>query len=167
MYKIKSIICSIYICYYLRLAEEQRAEFETRLQRILLEIVNVYNPEDNEHECGNLFSKIKNRKLSIELSSENFNRFSDLLRIEEEFLIEQIELDRSINKNQILKENLFLLFLSVVTKMPFIIIGKPGTGKSLGVQLIYNSMRGKYSKTNFFKQYPKIITRNHRNFYKR
>jgi len=56
-----------------------------------------------------------------------------------------------------LKKNLFLLFLSVVTKMPFIIIGKPGTGKSLGVQLIYNSMRGKYSKTNFFKQYPKII----------
>ena len=157
LYKIKSIICSIYICYYLRLAEEQRAEFEMRLQRILLEIVNVYNPEDNEHEYGNLFSKIKNRKLSIELSSENFNRFSDLLRIEEEFLIELIELDRSINKNQILKENLFLLFLSVVTKIPFIIIGKPGTGKSLGVQLIYNSMRGKYSKTNFFKQYPKII----------
>ena len=158
LYKIKSIICSIYICYYLRLTEErQRADFETRLQNILLEIVNVYNPEDNEHECGNLFSKIKNRKLSIELSSENFNRFSDLLRIEEEFLIEQIELDRSINKSQLLKDKLFLLFLSVVTKIPFIIIGKPGTGKSLAVQLIYNSMRGKYSKTNFFKQYPKII----------
>ena len=70
LYKIKGIICSIYICYYLRLVEEvQRAEFETRLQRILLEIVNVYNPEDNEHECGNLFAKIKNRKLSIELRS--------------------------------------------------------------------------------------------------
>ena len=57
----------------------------------------------------------------------------------------------------LLKENVFLLFLAVVTNIPLIIIGKPGTGKSLSAQLISKSMRGKYSKNKFFKKYPRII----------
>ena len=47
--------------------------------------------------------------------------------------------------------------MSVVTKIPLIIVGKPGTGKSLSAQLIYNSMRGIYSKKPFFQKYPQII----------
>ena len=47
--------------------------------------------------------------------------------------------------------------MAVVTKIPLIIVGKPGTGKSLSAQLINNSMRGKYSKKDFFKKYPQII----------
>ena len=45
----------------------------------------------------------------------------------------------------------------MVTKIPLTIVGKPGTGKSLSAQLIYNSMKGDYSKNEFFKQYPPII----------
>ena len=83
--------------------------------------------------------------------------FSDFLRIEQDYLIDQIELDKGIDKNTLLKENIFLLFLSVITNIPLIIIGKPGTGKNLSTQLIYKSMRGKYSKNKFFQQFPQII----------
>ena len=68
----------------------------------------------------------------------------------------QVKPDKGIGKNQSLKENLFLIFLGVVTEIPLIIVGKPGTGKSLSAQLIYNSMRGEYSKNSFFQNYPKI-----------
>ena len=85
------------------------------------------------------------------------NQFSELLKIEEEFLLKQIKLDNGIDKNKLLKENLFLLFLAVITKISVIIVGKPGTGKSLRVQLIYNSLNGKCSKNEFFKKYPPII----------
>jgi hypothetical protein len=37
----------------------------------------------------------------------------------------------------------------MVTKVPLIIGGKPGSGKSISVYLIYKSMRGKYYKKNF------------------
>ena len=77
--------------------------------------------------------------------------------MEETFLLEQIDLDQGIAKNQLLKENVFLLFLAVVTTIPLIIVGKPGTGKSLSSKLINNSMRGEYSKNEFFKQYPQVI----------
>ena len=163
LYKIKSIICSIYLCYYIRLTnEDKRGNFENKLQEILLQIANVYCPENKENQEGNLFSKIRYQKLKEEIRKKNFKQFSDLLKFEEEFLLERIEKDKGIGENQLLKENLFLFFLAVVTKIPLIIVGKPGTGKSLSSQLIYNSMRGKYSKptkkgnTSFFSRYPQI-----------
>jgi len=160
--KIKSIICSIYLIYYIRLTnDDKRSNFESRLQNKLLDIVNVNYPENKDNQKGNLFSKIMYNDLKQDLSEVTFTKFSDLLKIEENFLLEQIDLDEGIGKNQLLKENIFMLFLAVVTKIPLIIVGKPGTGKSLSAQLIYNSMRGKYSKQkgdkkNFFLNYPQI-----------
>ena len=46
-----------------------------------------------------LFEKIKNEKLKQELSDKNIEQFVDLLKIEEEFLLKQIELDIGICKN--------------------------------------------------------------------
>ena len=39
------------------------------------------------------------------------------LRIEQEFILDKIELDKGIGKNTLLLENVFLLFLSVVTNI--------------------------------------------------
>ena len=44
LYKIKSIICSIYLCYYIRSKDEyKRRNFDYTLQKSLLNIVNVYS----------------------------------------------------------------------------------------------------------------------------
>ena len=159
--KIKSIICSVYICYYIRLTEEKRNDFENNLRKILLKIANVHCEDKKDEKRGDLFYQIRYEKLRYELRDKNFTKFSELLKIEEEFLLDQIELDKGIGKNQSLKENIFLSFLALVTNIPLIIVGKSGTGKSLSVQLLYNSMRGKYSKLkngkkSFFANYPKI-----------
>ena len=163
LYKIKGIICSIYICYYTRLTnEDQRNNFQTELRTKLLNIVNwgEQNKGQKSNNSGDLLNQIiyqKFRKdLEGHLGGKCFENFSVLLNIEEEFLLEQVEPDKGIGKNQSLKENLFLIFLGVVTKIPLIIVGKPGTGKSLSAQLICNSMKGEYSKKEFFKNYPKI-----------
>ena len=187
LYKIKSIICSIYLCYYIRLIDDtKRAQFDVQLRPILLKLVNsitIPQKEENNTEIkngdgkseeksernkeetnkkeeskeGSLIDNINYEELKMDLRDQKISQFSDFLYLEEEFLINLIELDRGIGKNNLLKENLFLLFLSVVTTIPLIIIGKPGTGKSLSAQLIYKSMKGKYSKEKFFRKYPQII----------
>ena len=165
LYKIKSIICSIYLCYYIRLVqEEKRNNFNNRLQKALLKLVNsVENKakdesiEEEKSENISLIDKINYKSLKEDLRQETVEHFSDILKIEEEFLLDKIELNSGIGKNNLLKENVFLLFIAVTTKIPLIIIGKPGTGKSLSAQLINKSMRGKYSKEKFFKKFPQII----------
>ena len=66
----------------------------------------------------------------MDLREQKIIQFSDLLKLEENFLINLIELDKGIGKNNLLKKNVFLLFLSLITTITLIIIGKPGTGKS-------------------------------------
>ena len=158
--KLRSIICSIYLNYYLRLTDAAiRTNFEFELRPILLNLINKDNQITGK-EGGNLMDQINNEDLKFELMGrpeESINNFSDFLKIEEEYVLNQIELDEGIGKNALLKENVFLLFFAVNTNIPFIIIGKPGSGKSLSAQLIYKSMRGKYSKNKFFQLFPQII----------
>ena len=157
LYKIKSIICSIYLCYYIRLIEEEkRSNFNYKLREILLSIVNDGQKNEKGKE-GELFDQINFEELKKDLKLEQITFFSDFLRIEEDFLLDKIELDKGIGKNNLLRENTFLLFLAVITNIPLIIVGKPGTGKSLSAQLIYKAMRGIYSKNKFFQKFPKII----------
>ena len=157
--KLRSIICSIYLCYYIRLTDQdKRFNFEASLRPTLLKLVN--NDKNYNDKGNDLIKEIKNKELADEIATrpeEIIKNFSDFLRIEQDFLINQIELDKGIGKNTLLKENVFLLFLSVITNIPLIIIGKPGTGKSLSAQLINKSMRGKYSKNKFFQKFPQII----------
>ena len=103
-------------------------------------------------------TKIKDFKNEIEnRPDEIINNFSDFLKIEQDYLIDQIELDKGIDKNSLLRDNIILLILSLITSIPLFIIGKTDTGKSLSTELIYKSMRGKYSKNKFFQQFPQII----------
>ena len=163
LYKIKSIICSIYLCYYFRLIDEStRTQFDIKLKRLLLKLVNS-NGADKEISKndkfgeGSLIDNIKYQELKIDLRDLKINQFSDLIKSEEDFIINLIEIDKKIGKNNILKENIFLLFISIITKIPLIIIGKPGTGKSLSADLICKTLKGKYSKNNFFRKFPEII----------
>ena len=69
------------------------------------------------------------------------------------FLLEQINIDKGkgIAKNNALRENIFCEFFCLINKVPLIICGKPGTSKSLSVQLILDSMKGSSSLNDFFK----------------
>jgi len=49
------------------------------------------------------------------------------------------------------------MFTAINTRIPLIICGKPGCSKSLSFNLIFKSMKGKYSNHLFFRYYPLII----------
>ena len=159
--KIKSIIISIYICYYIRLTEKQaREEFDINLMNEFLILINNNTIDSNSNETD-LLSKISNKEFIEDIKHRNkisqFKHFSKILEIEEEFILDKIELGKGIGNSRSLRENLFLLFVSLGTNIPLIIIGKPGSGKNLSTHLIYKAMKGKYSTNDFFKSYPSII----------
>ena len=67
-----------------------------------------------------------------------------------------VEKGKGIALNRALKENLFTCFTCIVNTVPLIIVGKPGTGKSLSFQILYNTLKGVFSDKEFFKKYGKI-----------
>ena len=67
-----------------------------------------------------------------------------------------IEKEKGIALNRALKENLFTTFSCIENNVPIIIIGKPGTGKSLSFQILFNTLKGESSEKAFFRNRGKL-----------
>ena len=140
---------SIYFCYYLRLYNKNEQKiFEDKMEKNLKSIIDELIEE-----------KKSNENLQIETYNDfKFNEFP--LKIERE-IANYISIKRGIAKNKTLLENLFVVFVCLNTKIQLYIIGKPGGSKTLSVQLIFESMKGKDSFHEFFKFYPKIYVKSY------
>ena len=85
------------------------------------------------------------------------NDFLKIPKREENFIINNIKIEKGIAKNRALLENIFSLFVALNSKVPIFIVGKPGCSKSLSFQLINKSMQAMGSESSFFKNYPKLL----------
>ena len=127
--QVYSIILGIFICYYLRFKDSnERKELAIKLSYIIKKFNNSYKD------------------------------FLFLPNKEELFILNNIELEKSIAKNRALLDNVFSLFTAINNKVPIFIVGKSGCSKSLSVQLIKKSMKGSLTNNILFKNYPKIIS---------
>ena len=93
--KIISIICSVYLCYYIMLIDEnKREEFNNKLKESLIILFNSVqtaetdkndkakedNNDDNEGK-DDISSKIQNKSLKLFIQENGINHFSDFLRV--------------------------------------------------------------------------------------
>ena len=105
-----------------------------------------------------LNEKVYRKKLADELNKYYNKNFLFVPKKEVERIARQmaIEKEKGISLNRALRENLFTIFTSIINTVPLIIVGKPGTSKSLSFQILYNSMKGQYSDKEFFKDKGKL-----------
>ena len=83
----------------------------------------------------------------IKIPNKEINSITNEMKTEE---------NGGIALNHALRENLFTCFICIDCSIPLIIIGKPGTGKSLSFQILYNSLKGEYSDSDLFKKKGKL-----------
>ena len=122
-----SLNMSIYLCYYLRINDKTyRNELAQELSKIF----------KNEHNlAGNFISFPEN---------------------EIKNLTKEMEIDEGIALNRALKENLYTCYTCIEANIPLIIVGKPGTGKSLSFNILYNTLKGENSKKVIFRDKGKL-----------
>jgi hypothetical protein len=89
------------------------------------------------------------------LSSGNFLR---VVKREQDRFLDQMELKPGIGKNAPLKENIFVIITCILNQIPLIITGKPGSSKTLAMNLINKSFKGNISSKDFFKRYPTFLS---------
>ncbi|XP_023932493.1 E3 ubiquitin-protein ligase rnf213-alpha-like [Lingula anatina] len=80
----------------------------------------------------------------------------DIIRGEQEDLLDRMELPEGTAKNTALRENVFVILISILNHIPIFVVGKPGCSKSLSMQLIRSNLRGKDSRDPFFKELPQL-----------
>ena len=78
--------------------------------------------------------------------------FSQAFRMELEWFTNKMELPPGIAKTQALMENLFAIVVCTVTHTPLIIVGAPGSSKTLSFNLAITNLKGSESKMDFFRE---------------
>ena len=125
-----AIILGVFMCYYLRISDNKtREKFSQEMT-------------DKMRDLDEFFDR---------------KSFLDIPYREEYYILDNIEIEKGIAQNRALLENIFSLFVAINTKIPIFIVGKPGSSKTLSVQLINKAMKGSSSNNFFFKKYPRII----------
>ena len=110
------------------------------------------------------YLRIPNKKVKNDLLNEptfkkyykdikHFSLFPNQIM---EHLGNEIIKEKGIAKNKALKENIFTLFFCIINRIPVFICGKPGTSKSLSVQLLFNAMVGESSSSKLLQKFPRL-----------
>ena len=130
---IKNIVLALAHCYLSRLpTAELRKEYRTQM-------MNIFSVKDNRMT-----------------SNESLDTFAAILRMEEEDYLDRMELPPGTARNAALRENVFVVLVCILNKIPIFVVGKPGCSKSLSIHLIRSNLRGRDSKDPWFQELPKL-----------
>lgn len=79
------------------------------------------------------------------------------LKEQEDIFIRELKLPiNGVALNRALKQNVFTAFVCIMNKIPIIIIGNPGSSKSLSVNIIASNFNGNGSEVDIGRKYPEI-----------
>ena len=71
-------------------------------------------------------------------------------------VLQETYIQKGIAKTKGLKENIFLTWLCTAVRMPLMIIGPPGSSKTLAVNIVINNSKGKESQKLFYRNRPQL-----------
>ena len=77
--------------------------------------------------------------------------FSEAYNGELRWFINQVELPPGIAKTEALMENVFAIIACIMTHTPLIIVGEPGSSKTLSFNIVAANFKGKESKNKMFR----------------
>jgi MoxR-like ATPase len=79
----------------------------------------------------------------------------DIVTIEQMDYVRRLKApDEQIALNNALIEYVFGCLVCLLNKIPVLLIGNPGSSKSLSMRLIQSNLRGKGSPSEFCRQFP-------------
>ena len=74
----------------------------------------------------------------------------------QEVLLDNMILGPNIAKNAALRENVFMMTISIELRIPLFLVGKPGSSKSLAKSIVAASMHGRASEKELLKQFKTV-----------
>ncbi|XP_071798757.1 uncharacterized protein [Asterias amurensis] len=130
---------------------------EYELRGIILALAHCYHSRlasaDDRKLYREKISKIFKRRNHSEFSKRHIE---EVIKCEQLDILNRMELEDGIAKNEALRENVFVVLISILNRIPVFLVGKPGSSKSLSMQLIRSNLRGPDSKDKYFKTLPAV-----------
>ncbi|CAI2169350.1 17607_t:CDS:2 [Funneliformis geosporum] len=127
--RIRSYVLALGLCYHSRLYEHELRK------KYCYEMGQIFQTHD------------------IKVGEEIFIK---IIREEQEYYFSRMRCPPNVAKIEVLLENILVLIVCILTKIPVFVIGETGLSKSLAVRLISSNLRGPESSDDYFKTLPKV-----------
>jgi hypothetical protein len=137
----------------------QSFEFKIRanFNRCMIEALgHVYYSRLSRKSRAQYLEHIAHSAANFALYTFNSRHFAKQLHESQLRFTKLMEPPKGIALNEALCENLFMIFVSILNKIPIFIVGPPGTSKSLAIDLIAKSMRGQGSNNAFLRKHQSV-----------
>ena len=131
----------------------QSYDGKPEIKSIVLALAHCYLSRLQTEQLRDKYITSTTRVVSFDVSEDDF---SAIIRIEQEDYLQRMELPPGTARNTALRENVFVMLVSILNRIPVFVVGKPGCSKSLAIQLIRSNLRGKDSKDPFFRTLPHL-----------
>ncbi|EGD81489.1 hypothetical protein PTSG_02206 [Salpingoeca rosetta] len=82
--------------------------------------------------------------------------FESIIQQLQQKFCENVSLEEDVALNSALKENVFVTVVSMLNKLPCMIVGKPGSSKTLALQVISANLQGPQSRNPFWRRFPAV-----------
>jgi len=126
----RASLLSLFLCYYFRLTSSKKR------QEYLIFLINYITRYDSNVTLESISTLLHNEKMS---------------------LVDKMELPLGTAKNRALTDNIFVLFTCILNRIPVILSGRPGSSKTLAIQILISNLKGKKSKHPFFRDQFELI----------
>ena len=101
-----------------------------------------------------MINKLERLFIQHKIVAKNHSYMTSAIMDEEKKLLDRIselkKIPEDIAQNSALLENLFSLFVAIYSQIPIFICGKPGSSKSLSVDIITQTFKAKSPKDSFY-----------------
>jgi hypothetical protein len=69
---------------------------------------------------------------------------------------DNVDVEEGIAMNHALAENLFVTLVCVLNRIPIFLVGKPGSSKTLTLQVIASNLQGTASRNPYWRRFPAV-----------
>eukprot|EP01060_Flectonema_neradi_P020833 TRINITY_DN2832_c5_g1_i4.p1 TRINITY_DN2832_c5_g1~~TRINITY_DN2832_c5_g1_i4.p1 ORF type:complete len:4086 (+),score=767.97 TRINITY_DN2832_c5_g1_i4:3344-15601(+) len=131
----------------------------------ILAIAHVFyfrlsSSEDRERLLSKLSLSLRERAdATFDCSGWSWLRGTQMVKLIKQTmnaLCSKLEVEEGIAMNQALQENLYVTMICIFNKIPVFVVGKPGSSKTLTLQVLANNLKGDQSTSDYWKRFPAL-----------
>ncbi|CAF2907340.1 unnamed protein product [Rotaria sp. Silwood2] len=137
-----------------RISNQEFTEQTTLVALLLTYYLRLSSFEMRESYLNNISVVLKNKFRNWSHVPTFLTR---LLQKQQKNLMTKIKLPPGTAINRALIDNIFVLFACILNRIPVILCGKPGSSKTLAVNIILNNLKGKRSNQKLFHTLPELV----------
>ncbi|KAK8894420.1 hypothetical protein M9Y10_022854 [Tritrichomonas musculus] len=147
----RAFIIGLSISFWIRLSDQKPSPHEDSFRKKFIDNVCEYWRKLLEWDAA--------AEVKESFPAPTFDEWKGIIKEEcKKYVDLFVDNDECVSKNEALSENIWVSFICIMNNIPLWIIGKPGTSKSLALNIVINKLMSQNSRSEKITKCPPLVS---------